>query len=283
MSQAEMPLAAAVLAAMIALPAAAQVCADPASELGAAFSSAQAAVALDNTKSIGKVGPQAPLTGDARHPQYQVNSCGSGENQELEIPFVLTLTDVRQLHFAYAGCNSRQEEYDERFYIGEDDYSLVIRTGDRIAGPGNSKVLLRKGNGMFSDLLGNFGKLANAKLVSGETIAVGVVTLPSGLAHPGESGGITVPAALQGLPDNAAPATPKPVFECQYDGARDVSSWMRSTDAVQVPAGPKAVCLSWSIPYCYKVVDADGRELGDGSTCGDENHPEFPNIKAYGL
>jgi len=143
----------------------------------------------------------------------------------------------------------------------------------------SSEVLVYKGNAS----VGNFGKLANAKLVSGETIAVGMVALASWLAHPGELGNITVPAVLQGLPKYMAPATPRPVFECQYDGARDVSSWMRSTDAVQVPSGPKAVCLSWSIPYCNKVVDADGHELGDGSNCGDENHPGFPGIRAYGL
>jgi hypothetical protein len=96
-------------------------------------------------------------------------------------------------------------------------------------------------------------------------------------------GDVTVQAVLQGLPNNMAPATPTPVFECQYDGGRDVSSWMHTSDTVQVPAGPKAVCLSWGIPYCTKVVDADGHELGDGATCGDENHPGFPSVKAYGI
>jgi hypothetical protein len=144
MSHAKISLATAVFAAMISLPAAAQVGSDP-----------QAIAALA-----------------AAYGQKQEASCADAK--ELEIPFALTLyntSDRRtfERHFQYAGCheegrNDYQPPYTARYYKDEAGLDLVIVT-DNLAD--NSEVLIFRARDMIKDF-----RSSNNDLVSGDLIDV---------------------------------------------------------------------------------------------------------------
>ncbi len=99
---------------------------------------------------------------------------------ELETSFEMTVTfaDGRkpvELKFEYAGCaaegrNDYLPPYVTRSYKAQDGYALTVITDE---GKTDSEVLLSKGK----DWVGRFGSLANAKLVSGDSLAVGAVEL----------------------------------------------------------------------------------------------------------
>ena len=162
MLQAEKPLAAALFAAMMSIPAAAQLGSNSAPGLNTAFTAAQTAVSPAQTQNIGKA---QPMTGG----QTQATSCADAK--ELEIPFVLSFAETAirpvPLHFAYDGCdtmprNDYQPPYTERSYKGEYGYTLKIVTDEggvsSVMTMGTSEVTLFKGESLVS----NFGKLPAA-------------------------------------------------------------------------------------------------------------------------
>jgi hypothetical protein len=87
---------------------------------------------------------------------------------------------------------------------------------------------------------------------------------------------------LSAVPVNAfAAGVAKKVYECTYDGGRDASTWQPTGEMAVPPAG-SAVCLRFNDDYrCSKVVDANGKELGQGMFCGLETQPDYPDVKAY--
>ena len=75
----------------------------------------------------------------------------------------------------------------------------------------------------------------------------------------------------------------KRVYECVYDGGRDSSTW-QPTGEMAIPPVGSATCLrpTGNDDYhCPKVVDASGKELGQGIFCGLETQPDYPDTKAY--
>jgi len=73
----------------------------------------------------------------------------------------------------------------------------------------------------------------------------------------------------------------KPYYTCQYDGGHDSYTWQLAGQ--DVPPSDATLCLDAEGPqYCYKVVSASGRILGNGIWCGDENgNSPYLTIKAY--
>jgi hypothetical protein len=91
--------------------------------------------------------------------------------KELEVAFQLAKGSGEPMRFSYDGCreegrNDYLPPYTERYYKGPDGYGLVIVTDE---GETSSDVLLSLGQ----DWAGRYGKLDNARLVSGEKIVVG--------------------------------------------------------------------------------------------------------------
>lgn len=107
------------------------------------------------------------------------NSCKLA--QELEIDFELQLPDGHIAALAYAGCseadrNDYQPPYTERDYYSENGYHVMIVTQEGWSGPGGSSY-----DGTTSEVLigrnrrwigRSAGELANAKIASGEAIAM---------------------------------------------------------------------------------------------------------------
>jgi hypothetical protein len=178
----------AVLVALLSSPAAAQTSADRDAGFNAAVSAVQAVVSQGALPKDFGAHPQAVTALAMADAAAQTKSCADAK--ELEIPFELTLTGGRELDFSYAGCreegrNDYLPPYTERSYKGQDGYGLTIVTDE---GAESSEVLVSKGK----DWVGNFGKLANAKLVSGETISAGEIIMMDKAKSP---------ARLRGVPD----------------------------------------------------------------------------------
>ena len=102
--------------------------------------------------------------------------------RELETPFEATLVSAdgssRTIPFAYAGCreegrNDYLPPYTERDYEGPDGYGLTVLTDE---GADSSEVLLSRGG----DWAGNFGKIANADLLSGNPVPAGDAAVEDG-------------------------------------------------------------------------------------------------------
>lgn len=93
---------------------------------------------------------------------------------------------------------------------------------------------------------------------------------------------ITLVLLLTALPSVCiAEGVAKRVYECAYDGGRDASTW-QPTGEVALPPPGSPTCIRLSDDYrCSKVIDAQGRDLGQGMFCGSEDAPDFPGIKAY--
>ncbi len=108
------------------------------------------------------------------------SSCSDAK--PLEVPFEMTITfaDGRTVsqRFEYAGCeeegrNDYLPPYTTRSYKGQDGYALTIITEESKEA---SEVLLSQGR----DWVGRFGSIDNAKLISGDSLAVGGVELKAG-------------------------------------------------------------------------------------------------------
>lgn len=177
MSRAEKPLTVlALIAALAAVPAAAQTGADRDAGFNAAVSAVQSVISQELAagalpKDLGKR-PQAAVALAMTQP----SSCADAK--ELEMSFALTLAGGREMEFSYAGCqeegrNDYLPPYTERYYRGPDGYGLTIVT-ENGWGPGTnhdgttSEVLVSKGK----DYVGRYGEIANAKLVSGEIVSM---------------------------------------------------------------------------------------------------------------
>ena len=103
--------------------------------------------------------------------------------------FELTVAGGRRMAFSYADCREEPRNdyllpYTERDYRGPDGYGLTMVTDD---GAEVSEVLVSLGK----DWVGDFGKLSNAELVFGESIAAGDISI----------GGSKSAAQLRGAPD----------------------------------------------------------------------------------
>jgi hypothetical protein len=163
-----------LLAAALSSPAAAQSGVDRDGGLSAAVLQAGEAVAAQRAAATTAAAPAAPKAPP---------SCSDA--RELETPFEATLSyaDGRKplvLRFEYAGCreegrNDYLPPYTERDYRGPDGYGLTVVTND---GEPSSEVLLSQGR----DWAGDFGKLENAKLVSGDPLSAGDASLKEGAA-----------------------------------------------------------------------------------------------------
>ncbi|MBI5240880.1 MAG: hypothetical protein HY926_10445 [Elusimicrobia bacterium] len=171
----------ALLAALCAAPAAAQT--DPDAAFNAALSG------ISQTVAEGSL-PKA-LGGRPQSPAATAISCPDA--QELEIPFTLSvpaMADGYRMEFVYAGCRTEPRNdylppYTERSYKGPRGYGLTMVTDE---GAAESQVLVSKGK----DWVGDFGKLANARLASGGWIDAGsIISMDSAKS----------PASLRGRPD----------------------------------------------------------------------------------
>jgi hypothetical protein len=263
MSLAEKPLVVfAVLAALAAVPAAAQST-DRDAAFSAAVSEVQAAVSQTNTalpKTMGAAPRRAALAAAA---PAQASSCPDAK--ELETAFVLTIAG-RDMDFAYAGCrqeerNDYQAPYTERSYKGPDGYGLSIVTSNGWE-PGHdydgatSEVLLSKGQ----DWVGRFGEIANAKLVSGEAVNAGAVTVPGAAAAQA-----TLRAADGVFPQTRA---------CDAGIAKLAGSSPRDSQgkvATGFGQGPSLVLLTDSQAYYYHedcdiCAELDACDLKTGAT-----------------
>jgi len=181
----------AALAVVFSLPAAAQTNADRDAGFNAAVSAVRVVVSQELAKgalprSLGTRPQQATALAIAPA-QQQPASCADAK--ELEMPFELTLNGGRDLEFSYAGCREEERNdmippYTERYYKGPDGYGLTIITSE---GAKSSEVLVSQGKGW----VGDFDKLDNAKLVTGEAIALGDISIGDSKSS----------AQLRGVPD----------------------------------------------------------------------------------
>jgi len=204
MSHAEKPFVVlAVLAALVAIPAAAQSTGRD-EGFDAAVSQARAAVSqslVDGAlpKAFG-ARPRSATALALASEQKPAASCSDAKELEIAYAMTISFTGERKpqpMTFFYAGCreeprNDYLPPYTERSYKGSDGYGLTIVTDESAE---SSEVLLSQGQ----DWAGDFGKIANAKLVSGETIAAGEVSLKEA------AGAVKAQAKLRGMPLLSSP------------------------------------------------------------------------------
>jgi hypothetical protein len=87
----------------------------------------------------------------------------------------------------------------------------------------------------------------------------------------------------------AAAPQPQRVYTCQYDGGSDAFTW-QATGEMAVPPPGAAVCAEPAVDgyHCDRVVDAQGKELGEaggrGRFCGTDSQAsgDYPNTLVYG-
>jgi hypothetical protein len=161
---------------ILVLAAAAAQSTDRDADFAGAVSAAQAALQQNTLpQTMGTAAAKAAVQAAAA-PAAKSQSCPDAK--ELETSFVLIVAG-RELPFTYAGCDQEERNdylapYTERSYKGLDGFGLTIVTKNGWEPGGNydgttSEVLVSKGK----DWVASSGEIANAKLVSGQTVDVG--------------------------------------------------------------------------------------------------------------